>query len=300
MLYRAIGESDISVLGYAQSKDGITMSGRMDIPAFIHKKGQDKSVTQYRMPYCSGGGWNGGCEDPRLTLLEGRVYLIFTDFDGWGSLRIAMTSIDENDFVDQKWNWEQAVPISPPGEVHKNWVFFPEKIKGKYAILHSLSPKILIHYFDDPKEFDGTKFIERSGLSQSPAKKSAERWDSWVRGAGPPPIKTRYGWLVLYHAMDHHDPNRYKLGAMILDLKDPTKILYRSARPILEPDEYYENNGYKSGVVYSCGAVAVDGTLFVYYGGADKVTCVATANLNKFLKEIMSRDGAPRLSRGGK
>ena len=74
---------------------------------------------------------------------------------------------------------------------------------------------------------------------------------------------------------------------MILDERDPTKVLYNSSQPILEPDEWYENEGYKSGVVYSCGAVVKNGQLFVYYGGADKVSCVATANLDLFLKELM-------------
>jgi predicted GH43/DUF377 family glycosyl hydrolase len=109
-----------------------------------------------------------------------------------------------------------------------------------------------------------------------------------IRGAGPAPIKTKYGWLVLYHAMEKRDPNRYKLWAMILDAKDPTKVLYRSSEPILEPDLWYENEGFKSGIVYSCGAVVKNGELFVYYGGADMVTCVATANLDAFLKDIIS------------
>jgi predicted GH43/DUF377 family glycosyl hydrolase len=81
---------------------------------------------------------------------------------------------------------------------------------------------------------------------------------------------------------------------MILDLKDPSKILYNSKHPILEPDEWYENEGYKAGVVYACGAVVKDGQLFVYYGGADKVSCVATANLDAFLKELV-HSGASRL-----
>jgi predicted GH43/DUF377 family glycosyl hydrolase len=100
-------------------------------------------------------------------------------------------------------------------------------------------------------------------------------------------MRTKYGWLVLYHKMEKHDSNRYKLWAMILDIKDPTKVLYRSSQPILEPDEWYENEGYKSGVVYSCGAVIKDGQLFVYYGGADTVSCVATAKLDAFLKELV-------------
>src|SRR5690606_22288600 len=128
--------------------------------------------------------------------------------------------------------------ISAPGEIHKNWVLFPEKINGKFAILHSLSPDIQIEYIDDLDEFDGNKFI-KSHYNNKPNWKNS--WDAWVRGVGPSPIKTRLGWLVLYHAMDKNDPNKYKLGAMILDPKDPTRILYHADHPILEPEEHYEN-----------------------------------------------------------
>jgi predicted GH43/DUF377 family glycosyl hydrolase len=99
---------------------------------------------------------------------------------------------------------------------------------------------------------------------------------------------------VLYHAIDVRDPGRYKLGAMLLDLNNPTKILYRSQAPILEPDFDYENNGFKSGVIYSCGAVVKDGELYVYYGGGDSVTCVAMANLATFLREL-KQFGMPKL-----
>ena len=118
----------------------------------------------------------------------------------------------------------------------------------------------------------------------------------WFRGVGPAPIRTKEGWLVIYHAMDHTNPDRYRMGALILDSNDPTKILHRSDEPILEPEEQYENNGYKWGVIYSCGAVVKDGNLFVYYGGADMVTCVAVANLDAFLKELVKKGGAPKLS----
>ena len=119
-------------------------------------------------------------------------------------------------------------------------------------------------------------------------------WHIHVRSAGPPPIKTDKGWLVLYHAHDAKEPNRYKLGAMLLDLVDPTKVLYRATAPILSPDETYENHG-KPGIVYACGAVVRDGKLFVYYGGADKVVCVATAHLDSFLDALV-RGSQPSLA----
>ena len=84
----------------------------------------------------------------------------------------------------------------------------------------------------------------------------------------------------------HNKPDRYRIGALLLDLDDPTKVLYRSTQPILEPQEHYENHGHKWGVVFTCGAVVKDGTLFVYYGGADACVCVATAPIDAFLHDL--------------
>lgn len=283
LIYRAIGDNDSSVLGYAASNDGYNISERL--PYFIYQRYFIKpNLSVSPINYLSGGGWNGGCEDPRLTLLDDTVYMLYTAFDGWGSVRIALTSIRLKDFENKKWNWKNPVLISPLNEMHKNWVLFPEKINGKFAILHSISPNIMIDYFDSLDELDGGKFIHsihnRDALWASPNK--------FVRGAGPAPIKTRYGWLVLYHAIEKNDSGRYKLWAMILDSKNPTKVLYDSNQSILEPDLWYENEGYKGGVIYACGAVVKNGELFVYYGGADKVSCVATVDLNKFLQELVS------------
>jgi predicted GH43/DUF377 family glycosyl hydrolase len=292
IIYRAIGDTDMSVLGYANSTDGIHVDEHSKELAFYQKSVQPVSRTTPNISYCSGGGWGGGSEDPRLTLLGDKVYLIYTAFDGWGSVRMALTSISLDDFIKRRWDWKKPVLISPPGQIHKNWVLFPEKIKGKYAILHSISPKIMIDYFDDLDELNGENFIY--SVHQGSLLWAAR--DRFIRGVGPTPIKTKYGWLVLYHKMEKNETHRYKLWAMILDSKDPTKILYNSKTPILEPDLWYENEGYKSGVVYSCGAVVKDGKLFVYYGGADKVSCVATADLEKFLKELIS-SSATKLKR---
>lgn len=288
VVYRAIGDSDISVLGYAKSEDGFSFDKNSKALAYWSKTRPviDRSLDP-KILYSSGGGTSGGCEDPRLTLLGDRVYMLFTLFDGWGSLRIALTSISLQDFVSKRFNWKAPVLISPPGEIHKNWVLFPEKIDGKYAILHSISPEILVEYLNSLEELNGTKFIKS-------VHQGDPRWqlrEKGMRGVGGAPVKTKDGWLILYH---RDEDGKYKIFAMLLDLKDPTKILYRSQEPILEPEEWYENEGYKSGVVYSCGAVIKNDVLVVYYGGADKVSCVATADLNLFLKELI-RTGAPKL-----
>ena len=280
VIYRAVGESDISTLGYGRSTDGYNITDRNFKPVFFHKN----YFTDYENSqiHSSGGGWNGGAEDPRITKIGDMLYMTYTAFDGWGSVRIGLTSISLSDFLNKKWNWKNPVLISPPGEVQKNWVIFPEKINGKYAILHSLSPEIMIEYVDSMDEFDGKKFIK--SIHQNHPKWQMR--EKGMRGVGGAPIRTKHGWLIFYHAMEPHEMHRYKIWAMLLDLKDPTKILYRSKKPILEPDAFYENQGHKAGVIYSCGAVVKGGDLFVYYGGADMVTCVATADLQLFLKDL--------------
>lgn len=282
IIYRAIGEDDSSVLGYAYTYDGLNIEGRPTYHIYRRRFSYNENIP--KIDYLSGGGWSGGCEDPRLVLIDSVVYMIFTAFDGWGSVRIALTSIKHEDFKNKKWNnWKKAVMISPPGEINKNWVIFPERINGKFAIMHCFYPKILIDYFDSLDELDGKKFIKSNNTRPIDY---ARGWDSWFRGVGPSPIKTKDGWLVLYHAMDYRNPDRYRMGAILLDLKDPTKILHRSKSPILEPEEDYENNGHKWGVVYSCGAVVKNGELFVYYGGADKFVCVASIKLKVLIDDL--------------
>jgi predicted GH43/DUF377 family glycosyl hydrolase len=302
LLYRAIGGDDVSVLGYASSDDGVSFNERLNDPAYIPLSTKTTVPEEEQRPlspaYFSGGGWNGGCEDPQLTLIGDRVYLTYTAFDGWGSIRIALSSIALEDFLNKKWKWKKPAMISPPFAIHKSWSIFPEKINGKFAILHGITPNIMVEYRDS-LDFEDGEYIDSKRPPNDQVKMRGGVWDSWVRGAGPPPFKTKDGWLLLYHAMDLNDPNRYKLGAMLLDLDDPTKVLYRSRTPILEPDFDYENQGFKAGVVYSCGAVINDGELYVYYGGADSVTCVAMAKLDTFLDELKIY-GAPKLKTNGR
>jgi predicted GH43/DUF377 family glycosyl hydrolase len=280
-LYRAIGQDGLSRLGYASSDDGFKINERLPIPIYEHKITRR---TLSPVSCASGGSW-GGCEDPRIVRVddEDTLYMTYTACDG--GLRVALTSIKLEDFLNKRWKWEHPALISAPGEVHKNWVIFPEKINGKYAILHSISPEILIDYVDS-LDFDGTSYIS----SCYDAGERTNCWDNWVRGPGPPPIKTKDGWLLFYHAMDDSDPGKYKVGAMLLDNNDPTKVLYRSKEPVLEPCESYENQGFKPGVVYVTGAVVKNGELIIYYGGADSFVCSAHNKLDDFLKELKKKE----------
>ena len=290
LIYRAIGMDGVSRLGYASSPDGVVFDKRLPYPIYVAQKPRNLPGHARRYSpvlYPSGGSW-GGCEDPRMVVIEGRVYVTFNMFDGWDYIRVAEISISEEDFMSgQFWRWDGPHILSKPGERHKNWVLFPEKIHGKYAILHSIAPEIEIAYRDSIEDI-GTEepFIE-SWVGSRDSLPPRDAWDSYVRGAGAPPLRTSRGWLLFYHAIDAKDPGRYKLGAMLLDLTDPTRVLHRSAGPVLAPDEAYENHG-KPGIVYACGAVVRDGTLFVYYGGADKIVAVATAPLEAFIDVLVA------------
>ena len=212
--------------------------------------------------------------------------MTYVAYDGHSHPRVALSSIRLDDFLKHKWNWKKPVLISPPYIVDKNACILPEKINGKYVIFHRVFPNILIDFVDD-LDFDGkTRWLV--GQYKIPTRALSSDWDSLKVGCGPPPIKTKDGWLLIYQAVGANDESRYKIGAMLLDLKDPTKVLARTRNPILEPVAACENEGCKSGVVYPCGAVIIKDRLFVYYGGADMFVCVASTMLTHFLEELVT------------
>jgi predicted GH43/DUF377 family glycosyl hydrolase len=234
--------------------------------------------------YPSGGSW-GGVEDPRITKIGDTIYMTFNAFDGWDFIRIGLTMISEKDFLKKRWSsWSKPILLSPPGEVHKNWMIFPEKINGKFAIIHSISPKVEVEYRDTLQSIGGRDPFIKSPVGVRTA--GSAGWDSRIRGAGPPPLKTDRGWLVLYHANQKEESHKYKLGALLLDIEDPTKVLAKAILPILEPDLWYENDS-KPGIVYACGAIIREdyggNSLYVYYGGGDKYVCVAHTHLETML-----------------
>ncbi len=273
LIYRAVGADWISRFGYAATYDGLHVVEREERP--IYERGPSFPLS---FPYS--GGSVGGCEDPRVVVVkeDRKIYMTYT---AYGEMRVGLTSIDTRDFLKKRWNWSPEKLISPPGEIHKNFAIFPEKIDGMYAIIHSISPRVRVEY-RETLEFKEGEYIRST---YAPASYPGG-WEWIVKGVGPPPIKTREGWLVFYHGLDKKEPGKYKIGAMLLDLKNPEEVLYRAKQPVLEPSCECEMNGFKPGVVYSNGAVVKDGTIFLYYGGADTYTCVAYGDLGEFLDSL--------------
>ena len=273
ILYRAMGNDDTSVFGYASSKDGLHIDERLAEPIYVPREEFEKKANP----------GNSGCEDPRITKIGDRFYVLYTAFDAKTPTRVAMTSIKVDDFLNKEWNWEKPALISPPGIDDKNACILPEKINGKYAIFHRIHPCIWIDFVDS-LVFRGDRWIKGSTWF----KIRTDLWDSRKIGIAGPPIKSKDGWVLIYHGLSEHDL-KYRLGAMLLKLDDPTKAISRLDYPIIEPEEWYENEGLRAGTVFSCGAAVVKGKLFVYYGAADKHICVATTDFDALVEELKSK-----------
>ncbi len=270
ILYRAMGNDNTSVIGYAESENTIDVSLVSDKPAYLPRESfESKGVP----------GGNSGCEDPRLTKIGGTIYMYYTAYNGITPPAVAMTSILEKDLKKRNWNWTKPVLVTADGVDDKDGCLHPEKVDGKYFLFHRVHNYICGDFGSTPG------FPERNSFKNIPIIfPRPGMWDSVKVGISVPPIKTEKGWLLLYHGVSAR--SRYRIGAALLDLKDPTKVLARTTDPIFEPKEAYEIEGQVNYVVFPCGAVVRDDEIYMYYGGADSVIDVASISLKKLLNVL--------------
>jgi len=270
ILYRAMSDDNTSVIGYCTSKDGVNIDYRSKKPIYVPRE----EFENKKQPNA-----NSGCEDPRIIKMGNKLYMFYTAYDSINPPRIALTSIFVDDFLKKKWNWEKPILISPPGTDDKDASFFPEKINGKYYIIHRRGNSMDLSLRKTLK-FNKKNYLEET-FWVSPRK---GWWDSKKIGLSTPPIKTKEGWLIIYHGIS--DDNTYKVGALLLDIKDPSKVIGRTDSPIFWPEKDYEKEGIVNNVVFPCGAVEIKDELFIYYGGADKVTGVAKIKTKDLLEKL--------------
>lgn len=273
LLYRALGDDNTSVLGYASTKNGTKILERMATPAYLPRE----EFEMKKGPPGSGSG----CEDPRLTRIGNTIYLAYTAYNGADPWRAALSSISVKDFVAKRFDkWSAPQLVTPDNVQDKDTCLLEEKVGGQYMLMHRIDPMICADFLDtlDFKKSRLTRCIELMGPR-------AGMWDSKKVGIAGPPIKTPKGWLLIYHGVSK--TSTYRLGAVLLDLKNPAIVLSRSVDTIFEPIEEYERVGQIRNVVFSCGAVLRGDTLFVYYGGADTVIGVAKMSLKKLLKILL-------------
>lgn len=213
-----------------------------------------------------------GIEDCRVTFLEGRYYLTYTAVSANG-VAVRMRSTD-----DWKVYTDHGLVLPPH---NKDCTLFSEKVNGRYMMLHRpSSPEIGGNYIwlaesDDLFHWGNHKCIARTREGM---------WDSARIGAGCAPIRTPEGWLMIYHGAN--EENRYCLGAMLLDLNDPSKVIARSDRPVMEPQEEYETCGFFNNVIFTNGQLVDGDSITMYYGASDQYICRADLSVSELLDSL--------------
>jgi predicted GH43/DUF377 family glycosyl hydrolase len=212
-----------------------------------------------------------GIEDCRVSQIEDVYYLTYTAVSDSGVGVGLRTTKDWKTYEDRGM-------IFPPH--NKDCAIFEEKINGKYYALHRPSSKeIGGNYIWIAESVDGIHW----GKHQCIIKTRTGLWDNARVGAGAAPIKTDEGWLEIYHGANLE--HQYCLGAFLMDLEDPTKVIGRTIEPIMVPTESYELSGFFGYVVFTNGHVVKGDELTIYYGAADEFVCGAKFSI----KEIMSK-----------
>lgn len=256
MLFRSHLRTGRSIIGLARSSDGFRF--KSDPEPFL-TPAQTGLFAAYE---------EFGVEDPRITKVEDEYLITYSAYSRNG-VRIALAKT--KDFVQI-----ERVSLITQAD-YRNTVIFPEKFNGLYARLdrpHSeISPWSIWITFSPDLRFWGE--------SQLVMKPVPYHWDEMKIGPGAPPIKTEQGWLSIYHGVfQTMDGSVYRLGVALHDLHDPAKIIGVGDSWILQPEDSWEITGYVHNVVFSCGAVPEpDGTVKIYWGGADTVMCVGEAKI---------------------
>jgi predicted GH43/DUF377 family glycosyl hydrolase len=274
IIYRAMSHDDTSVFGYAVSSDGVHIDERLSEPIFTPKEIFEQKLTP----------GNSGCEDPRITKMGDRFYLFYVACDGY-TPRVAFTSILISDFLNRWWNWDRPKVISSPLMPDKDACILAEKINNKYAIFHRAYNDIYIDYVDDLNFLQDEWLLNKLSLIKPSPDKDDKITIAKV-GMSAPPIKSEYGWLLLYHWVEGaQSPYQYNVGVALLDLNNPSIVLKKDVL-LMEPETKYEKFGIVPNVVFPCGAVLIKNEIFIYYGGADKVIGVAKISMQSILETL--------------
>ena len=213
-----------------------------------------------------------GIEDCRVARIGAKYYLTYTQVSSNG-VGVGLRSTDDWKDIQQ-----HGMMLAPH---NKDCALFEEQIAGKYQALHRpSSPEIGGNYLWIAESPD----LLHWGNHRCIAHTRAGSWDSARVGAGAPPIRTPAGWLEIYHGAD--EKHRYCLGALLLDLQQPWKVLARSKTPILEPTAPYECSGFFGQVVFTNGHFVDGDQITMYYGASDSVICGARLSIAQILKSL--------------
>jgi len=298
LLYRAVGQNKnyVSQIGIAESDDGVE---------FI------RQAQPWLTPETIEDCW--GVEDPRATCIDGVVYITYTAISQPVKETIKhkrakplipqVNLVTTNDFSI----YSHQGSITPAQSDNKDVVLFSEKIRGCYVMLHRPS-RWSRSWVDSVSASDASTVpFSRNSLPNVPGiwisySYDLEHWfdhrllfaptnerDEKI-GAGAPPIKTKDGWLLIYHhvRIDREGNRIYSARAVLLDSKNPSHIIAVSDGDVLIPEEDYECTGDVDRVVFPTGAFIRDDVIYMYYGAADMHCALATAHYTDLRATLQS------------
>jgi predicted GH43/DUF377 family glycosyl hydrolase len=279
-VYRAVSapqqiagnELPLSTVGYAFSNDGIHFGERRQ---FIKP---EYDWEQF------------GCEDPRITKMNGKYYVFYTALSAFpfcaSCIKVGVAITRDFKKINEK---HLVTPFNS-----KAMSLFPEKVSGRYAVVLSVNTDI-------PPTRIAVAYFDREEQMYSPT-----YWEGWYsllddniiplqRGpkdhieAGAPPIKTKYGWLLIYSYIQNYfsPPAVFGIEAALLDIHNPQRIIARTDKPLMVPQEEYEKYGKVPNIVFPTGAMVKDEMLYIYYGAADTTCAVATCKLETLLEDML-------------
>jgi len=301
VIYRALNKEYVSCFGYAL----------LDGPTAVVKRWK-KPLLKARYKYES-----KGIEDPRVTKINDTYYVTYVAHNGRDAVIAylygkSLFKLKHGGIISPRISYRDASKLFTNSRLkdkyyffasyyekyaHKNvlvWekdgVLFEDKIRKKYAMLHRILPDIQLIRFNDFSELkkDKTWLSHIKNLSKHVVLEGQHGWEARHIGAGAPPVKTKKGWLIIYHGVEPQNKGRiYYAGAALLDLKNPTRVIGRLPNPLFKPEMRHERKGHVHNVVFPTGTAQFNGRLYIYYGSADSFVSVASVNLDKLLKELL-------------
>jgi beta-1,2-mannobiose phosphorylase / 1,2-beta-oligomannan phosphorylase len=302
MFYRATSKGKISTIGYCQIKNDKVIF-RADKPILVPEYRYEKQ----------------GLEDPRITFLDGKYYMLYTAYDGQNAVIAYAVSNDLKQWVKKglmspQMTYDEAEDIFQNSGVKQRYTFFeklfryersdkvklwekdamlfPKKINGKYALIHRILPGIQICYFEDFDDLTVSFWKNYlKNLNNHVILNPKFDFEKAYIGAGCVPIETDDGWLMIYHGVKIDDGVKtYSVSAALLDKYNPQKVIGRLNYPLFYPKEKWEIEGIVNNVVFPTGTYVKNDDLFIYYGAADDVIGVRKLSISNLLEELLDEN----------
>lgn len=262
----------VSSIGYATSDDGSHFKRRRQ----LLKPEHDWEIF--------------GCEDPRVTKLNNKYYIFYTALSTYPfsaeGIRIGVAVTKNFKTIEEK---HLVTPFNS-----KAMALFPERIKGKIVGILTANTdippaKIAIAIFDRESDIWSREYWKHWYSTLHTHVIHLMRTSNDHVEVGAPPVKTKYGWLLVYCYIKNYlsSPRTFGIEAVLLDSEYPSKVIGRIKEPLLVPETYYELYGNVPNVIFPSGAVLHDDNVFIYYGAADTTCCLAICDLKKLIKQMV-------------